>query len=159
VIVSITGHRPSKLGKEYGFIGPYTDYIKGELFKHIDELKPSKIISGMALGVDQIWEKCGIRRGIRVVPAVPFEGQESVWPEKSKRLYKLILENSLVEKFVVSDGGYSVSKMQTRNEWMVDNSDILIAVWDGSNGGTANCVEYAESLGKKTIRINPNEAF
>jgi uncharacterized phage-like protein YoqJ len=47
--------------------------------------------------------------------------------------------------------------MQKRNEYMVDNSDIVIAVWDGSKGGTYNCVKYAEKLGKKIIVINPKE--
>lgn len=45
--------------------------------------------------------------------------------------------------------------MQKRNEWMVDNCDILIAVWDKSPGGTKNCVDYAESKKKQIIYINP----
>ena len=35
-------------------------------------------------------------------------------------------------------------------------NDKLIAVWNGSNSGTANCVHYAESRGKNIIYINPN---
>ena len=46
---------------------------------------------------------------------------------------------------------------------MVDLADRVIAVWDGSKGGTtffdllcfANCVKYAEKIGKKIIRIEP----
>jgi hypothetical protein len=38
---------------------------------------------------------------------------------------------------------------------MVDNSDLLIAVWDGSSGGTSNCVSYATIKGKQIIRIDP----
>ncbi|WP_188052008.1 hypothetical protein [Azospirillum sp. Sh1] len=38
--------------------------------------------------------------------------------------------------------------MNTRNEWMVDHSDRLLALWDGSQGGTANCVRYARGLGR-----------
>lgn len=47
--------------------------------------------------------------------------------------------------------------MQKRNEYMTDNSDIVIAVWDGSKGGTANCVRYAKKLNKEIIVINPKE--
>lgn len=32
---------------------------------------------------------------------------------------------------------------------------MLIAVWDGSPGGTANCVKYAESLQIDIRRTNP----
>ena len=45
--------------------------------------------------------------------------------------------------------------MQKRNEYMVDLADRVIVVWDGSKGGTANCVKYAENVGKKIIRIEP----
>jgi len=56
---------------------------------------------------------------------------------------------------VVSEGGYSARNMQRRNEWMVDHSDKVLAVWDGSNGGTGNCVAYARSIGREIIRIDP----
>lgn len=38
---------------------------------------------------------------------------------------------------------------------MVDLADKVIAVWDGSNGDTGNCVRYAEKCGKEIIRIVP----
>ena len=47
-------------------------------------------------------------------------------------------------------------KMQTRNEWMVNHCDKLIAVWNGSDGGTGNCVNYAKSINKEIIYINPD---
>lgn len=40
---------------------------------------------------------------------------------------------------------------------MVDRCDRLIAVWDGSNGGTGNCVKYAKEVGKPIVVINPTE--
>ena len=45
--------------------------------------------------------------------------------------------------------------MQKRNEYMVDLADKVIAVWNGSTGGTYNCVKYAEKCGKEIIRIVP----
>lgn len=40
---------------------------------------------------------------------------------------------------------------------MVDNSDAVIAVWDGTAGGTKNCFDYATKIGKKIIRIDPKD--
>lgn len=40
---------------------------------------------------------------------------------------------------------------------MVDNADILIAIWNGKGSGTGNTVKYAKSIGKKIIIINPKE--
>lgn len=136
-------------------VGPYTFRIKDALFEVLDREKPAAIISGMALGTDQIWAICGIHREMPVIAAVPFEGQEGNWPNKSKKLYRDILAKPNVLKVVVCEGGYEAYKMQARNKWMVDHCDKLVAVWDGTEGGTANCVKYAESIGKQVIRINP----
>ena len=47
--------------------------------------------------------------------------------------------------------------MQKRNEEMVDRCDLLIGVWDGSKGGTYNCINYAIDHGREIVRINPTE--
>lgn len=54
-------------------------------------------------------------------------------------------------------GRYNPYKLQIRNEYMVDNADVVIAVWDGSKGGTCNCVNYAKKIGKNIIQINPKD--
>ena len=38
-----------------------------------------------------------------------------------------------------------------------NNSDMVIACFSGSPGGTFNCIKYANSKDKKVIIINPNE--
>ena len=58
---------------------------------------------------------------------------------------------------LVSDEEYKPYLMQKRNEYMVDETDKLVAVWDGTAGGTGNCVNYARKVGKEIIRIFPNE--
>ncbi|MFA5401743.1 MAG: hypothetical protein WC359_14930 [Dehalococcoidia bacterium] len=42
---------------------------------------------------------------------------------------------------------------ELRNQYMVDSADLVIACWDGSSGGTANCVKYAEKAGIPWINI------
>lgn len=109
----------------------------------------------MAIGCDQLFAILAIENDIRLIAAVPFIGQEKIWPESSKLLYREILEHPNTEVVVVSEGGYSPQKMQVRNEWMVDRSDIMIAIWDGTNGGTGNCVKYIKKCKKELIIINP----
>ena len=44
--------------------------------------------------------------------------------------------------------------MQKRNKYMVDQSDLVIAVWDGKKvGGTWNTIKYAKSKEKQVIYI------
>lgn len=153
MIVAFTGHRPDKLG---GYKLPNDIYIK--VCKDIDwllkELNPEKVISGMALGVDQWAANIAYKLGIPFIAAIPFEGQELAWPEASQKTYR-ILRKLASEEVIVSPGGYSADKMQVRNIWMVDNCHSLIAVWDGSKGGTGNCVEYAKSVDRKIYQIDP----
>lgn len=160
MIIAVTGHRPNKIGNEYNGEGPYTDYLVEEFDKIIDEWKPTKAISGMALGVDTIWAACTLSLGIPLIAAIPFEGQDCKWPLSSRETYWRILEDELVEKVYVSEPGYQAWKMHKRNEWMVDHADVLVAVWDeGEQGGTWACIQYARSKQIPIIYIDPRKAI
>lgn len=154
MIVAFTGHRPNKLGG-FKLPNPIYNYVCQQIEKTLLELKPEKVISGMALGVDQWAANVAIKLGIPFLAAVPFEGQERAWPEASQKVFHKLLDKA-AEVVIVSEGGYAAFKMQVRNAWMVDHCDKLIAVWDGTPGGTGNCVNYATSKDKEIIRINPS---
>jgi uncharacterized phage-like protein YoqJ len=157
MIVAFTGHRPNKLpNKETGYKLPNPTYIKvcKEIDKNLRELKPDKVISGMAQGVDQWAAHIAHKLGIPFLAAIPFEGQESAWPMASQKTFQNLLKLAS-EVEIVSPGGYAAYKMQVRNEWMCDHCDKLIAIWDGTPGGTGNCVNYAKGKNKEIIFINP----
>lgn len=154
MIVSFTGHRPNNLfgydifSKDYD---PLKDRIKETLVK----IKPTKAISGMALGADQLCAHICIELNIPFIAAIPFAGQERVWPNESKTAYNDLLAKA-EKTHIVCEGGYSSHKLQLRNEWMVDNSDIIISIFNGSSGGTKNCIDYAKKNNKQIIILNPN---
>ncbi len=157
LVVCGTGHRPNKLGGEYDLKGPLTRLIAEEVYKVFDRIKPDVIISGMALGFDMILAVCAIKKGITLHAAVPFAGQEKKWPAQSQKLYASILSKA-ADVTIVCEGAYAAHKMQHRNEWMVDNSEKIIACWDGSDGGTKNCVDYVLKWPRKElIRIDPSK--
>jgi uncharacterized phage-like protein YoqJ len=154
MIISFTGHRPNKLGG-YKDPNPIKERIKIEIRKIFLELKPEKVISGMALGVDQWAVEVCLELGVPFIASVPFTGQENMWPHKSKLYYHELLAKA-EEEIIVSEGGYTPWKMQIRNQHMIDNSDILIAVYDGTGGGTGNAVDYAKKIGREIILIDPS---
>lgn len=47
---------------------------------------------------------------------------------------------------------YSRACFQIRNEWMVDRSARVIAVFNGQSGGTKNTINYARSNGIEVIK-------
>lgn len=67
--------------------------------------------------------------------------------------------NACIEGGVVyvTDAPYTRTCMQMRNQWMVDHCDALVAIWDGSSGGTENCVNYAKDQGVPMVRIDPKK--
>lgn len=158
--IAITGHRPNKLGNDYDLTSPLLQNIKKEIISIIEQLqKPDReivLVTGMALGIDTLFAKIAIEKKLRFIAAIPCTNQETMWPQKSQDVYHSLIYNPLCHRVFVSDKPYYNKCMQDRNEWMVHNSSILIAVWDGTYGGTANCVKYAESYKRKVLTINPN---
>jgi uncharacterized phage-like protein YoqJ len=149
-IVAGTGHRLSKLG---GY-APWAHELLVELLKEIlAVLKPAKVISGMALGFDQALARAALELGIPLIAAIPNKSQPSQWPAESQQVYRDLIAQA--ERVVDISGGnaYADWQMQARNVHMVDSCNLLLALWGGSPGGTANCVTYAKRKGKRTLNV------
>ena len=159
--IAFTGHRPQKLG---GFDptnpkrAAVRTAIHDALQRAIDKYGKTHeivVISGGALGVDQDAASIANKLGLPFIVAVPCQGHDSKWNPSDKARYKTMLSHAS-QVVMVHDGPYNNTCMQDRNEWMVNHCDALVAVWDGSSGGTANCVKYAQKMKKPIIFINPD---
>jgi uncharacterized phage-like protein YoqJ len=152
--LALTGHRPNKLWG-YNMNDPHYQRVKDELAEYCAKHNIDTIVSGMALGFDQLGAQVAIENNLKLVAAVPFMGQENAWKsDDARQQYANILAHA--DKVVyVSDGDYSAAKMNIRNEWMVNNADSVFALHDGSNGGTGNCVKYATRMNKTVKTLNP----
>jgi len=159
--VAITGHRPNKLNNDYDLKSDLILSIKKRIIQELDILikeHPKVIcISGMALGIDTLFAQIAIELNLEFIAAIPCQQQHKMWAQRSKEIYLDLINHPLCFKYYVSEGEYSPQKMQIRNEWMVDHCDLLIAVWDGTSGGTKNCIDYALKKNKLIIRINPKD--
>jgi len=161
-VCCFTGHRPSKLK---GYKTEDNKDLLWEIYKviedHINNKEVRTFISGMALGVD-IWAARMVFKakrdypelGIKLVCAIPCKNHSSKWNEQDKKIWQRVVE-AADEVVYVSEEEYKPYLMQKRNEWMCDRSDYVIAVYDGSGGGTGNCVEYAQKKNKEIVIIKP----
>ncbi len=151
-----TGHRPQKLSLSERKI---KKALVEEIERAIDD-GFTTFISGMAQGVD-IWAaeiilKLRKKYNLKLICASPFEGFENSWSEEWKHAYREIIKNADLVKYICPR--YSSRCFQIRNEWMVDHSALVIAVWNGEPSGTKNTVVYAEKQGVEVRNIlNNNE--
>lgn len=132
--VMITGHRPERLkGRE--------NEVKEWIKQQLDELKPSLAINGMAQGVDQIFAKIAKDNGVPLL---------NVYPHRRKSFHsyeEMLNENEMVMFFSET---YSKKNYILRDQYMVDNADIVLAVFDGiPAGGTWQTIEYAKKKNKE----------
>ena len=84
---------------------------------------------------------------------LPCKGQDARWPSESRERYQSILEQC--DKGTLLQDGYTPDCFDKRNRYMIDHSDLVIAVWDGSPSGTGNTVVYAKSKRKSVREITP----
>lgn len=154
MILAGTGHRPDKLG---GY-SPRADALLTDFAARVlTRLAPSGVISGMALGWDQALAVASVRLGIPFVAAVPFRGQESRWPRAARDNYDALIRAASHVHVVTPEIEWQELQpwaMQRRNEWMVDNSTALLALWNGDRkGGTFNCIQYAREGARRIINV------
>lgn len=153
--VAFTGHRPDKLGNYVPNSEP-EQRVRAALTRHLSELRIDRpdltAISGMAVGFDQWAAETCLSLSIPFTAAIPFEGMEKPWPLRAQKHY-FELRRKAASEVIVCPGDYRPYKMQKRNEWMVDNCTLLIAAWDGSDGGTANCVRYAWKIDRPVKKL------
>ncbi len=80
-------------------------------------------------------------KDIKLICASPFDGFEKSWAADWQRHYNHIMKKADLVRFICPS--YSRTCFQIRNEWMVDHSARVIAVFNGEKGGTRNTIDYA----------------
>lgn len=153
-----TGHRPPKLGNEWDGIGVYSDFLRHKIQETFIQYQPEYIISGLVLGFDMVLAEMAIANNLELIAAIPCKDQEKVWKESAQKRYNKILSYKKCQRHLVSNEKYFKGCMDIRNVWMVDQligeDDKLLAAYNGTKGGTHNCIEYAKSKGKEIIQID-----
>ena len=162
LICCFTGHRPEHLGLAAGSAGE-TDLknrITGAVLRLIEEHNVRHFISGMALGVDTFAAQSVLRLkevypDITLECALPCKGQDRRWKKADRDEYARIL--AAADKVTLLQEAYTSFCMQLRDAYMVNEADIVLAVWNGGKGGTAYTVNCARKRGRTVIVIPPEE--
>ena len=150
--VCFTGHRPDKMDLTEAEAKPL---LAAAIDKAIEQGFKT-FISGMAMGVD-IWaaelvlERKKKNKELHLIAALPhpnFESRRAA--DEIKRFNKIIAAADLVQQI---NDRYFRACYQVRNEWMVDRSALVIALFNGQKSGTKNTIDYAKRKGVKVMNV------
>lgn len=172
-MVCVTGHRPDRL---YGYDLNNKKYqeLATKIANKCEELILEKnikyFITGGALGADTVsfFAIEFLKKkypNIKNIVAIPFKNVFIKWQptdiDRFNRMLSLadgVIEVDLLPKYnvpFIRKGDYHISKMNNKNDFMVDSSDYLLAVFDGKyRGSTYNTMSYAKYNNKEIITID-----
>jgi hypothetical protein len=152
--IAVSGHR--------GLPAPTELLVEAALRTHLGAFRQDLIgLSCIADGADQIFARVVLDLGGSLEVVVPARQYRAALPAWSHEAYdELIARASKVHQ---CDAEESTSEAhQAASEAMVDQSDRLVAVWDGrparAFGGTADVVDYARRRGLPVDVIWPHGA-
>jgi ribA/ribD-fused uncharacterized protein len=152
VRVAVTGHRPHKLTADQA------TFARTELarlaVKLRDQHGTAVAITGAARGADTWWADAAADAGLAVWAYCPFTAQADTWtPAEQDRWRRLRADAARV---VTLGGGYDVRLLHARNDLMIRDADLLVAVWDPqvTTGGTASTVAKARAAGRPVVVVD-----
>ncbi|MDE5721632.1 MAG: DUF1273 domain-containing protein [Clostridia bacterium] len=150
-----TGHRPKgfpfNYGKDVKKHKAYLKALEAKIKLAITEYKITNFISGMAIGVDMDFAETVLKLRnkypVTLECALPCPNQILKWNNADKLRYESILE--LADTVNLVSEKYTPECMLDRNRYMVDKSELVIAVFNGiEKGGTWHTINYAKKENK-----------
>ena len=159
---AFSGHRPKSLPWKHDETSPDCLLLKEILAREIKELVArvvTQFYTGLAEGVDTWAAQIALdlrdnNPALNVHCILPCRTQAKNWDTAAQMCHKKILEKA--DSVVCISEEYYDGCMLDRNRYLVDHSDILLAVYNGSwRSGTGMTVRYAKKLGREVIIIDP----
>ncbi len=155
-----TGYRPDKFPFPLNTSNAEFLKFENDLFEQILMLAEENCTTfycGMAMGFDLLAGeavlsvKNAFPSPLRLVCVLPFKGQAYGFPPYWQEKFEAV-KNGADEIIVLSEK-YHTGCYQSRNIYMVDNSDYVLTWFDGKKGGTQNTINYAKKKGRQIFNI------
>lgn len=142
--IAVTGHRPKRLKGQQ-------KEVKKWLSEQLNKYECTEAISGMAQGADQIFAQAAIEKNIPLICCYPY--RKNFFHQEEQKILNKAEDIKFISEAYTGNRVYWF-----RDKYMVDNCDLLLAVWDGVKaGGTWLTINYAQKIGKPVIFYNFKE--
>lgn len=153
-----TGHRPAKLPWRSNEQDPRCLALKRRIAEAVEsacEMDYRHFLCGMATGCDLYFCEAVLEakqhHAISLEAAIPCPTQADRWSASERKRYARLLEQCDFQTMV--SHSYNGFCMQRRNRYMVDHASMIIAVFNGTPGGTRSTLEYAFRRGLYVLDI------
>lgn len=149
--VGITGHQRLPDDTAWKWV---EETIRAELSK---AQRPLVGVTSLAIGADQLFARLVVELGGSIYAVLPFADIERSFGPEHIASYRDLVQTATVE--VLNVPGTDEDAYLAAGHRVVDLSDTLLAVWDGTpakgKGGTADIVSYAKRRTVPIVQINP----
>lgn len=169
--IGIVGHRPDRLVDPSG-IKRCLERLFGAVERALavrtanwgyGPVTPPRVVSALAEGADRLAAHAALARGMTLVSILPFPTdlyEDDFDDAASRAEFRNLL--SCAQSTIVLDG--DVASRERAYDWaglvLLENVDLLIAVWDGEpgrgRGGTREVIEEAARRGIPIVTISPD---
>jgi hypothetical protein len=177
--IGVIGHRPDRLSDSgpkdvADEIGRVLDLIVAKVGSHKEGLSPEifsdvapslTIVSALAEGADRMVAQAGLVRGMRLDVVLPFiqsEYANDFRSETSKAEFGDLLSHAGAVLVLPGDRQDDGKAYEAAGLTLLDQSDIIIAVWDGGvsrgRGGTTALVDAAARFSVPVIHVDAKAA-
>ena len=152
--VAFTGHRSERI-LQVRMLYLYLDIVSQ--VKRLYSLGYRYFLSGMAEGFDLLAAQVVADlkteyTDIRLIAVVPFHRQSDRYRPGNKPLYNRIMKTA--DETVILREDYCKGCFHHRNDYLIDNSEIVLAYWDKQPyGGTYYTVGKARMMNRNIINL------
>jgi hypothetical protein len=150
-VVGITGHQ--------GLPAQAVAFLEQRLPVILEGLSVSELVGSLAQGADQICAAIAVNRGVRLRVIIPSHRYDATFDEDGLAKYHDLLRRASSVVTLAYDAPSEEAFFAAGRE-VADESDVLIAVWDGQPaaglGGTGDVVAYARSTGTRVKVLWPD---
>jgi hypothetical protein len=147
--IAVTGHRDIVIDENL------IAKIDAFFIQMSEKYGPIVLLSALAEGADQLVAISALKHeNVSLKVPLPFEQKKYMQTFKCQEIFLALLKESN-HTFIVPK--VCEHPYENLGHYLVDNSGVLLALWDGSyngkQGGTSDVVAYAESKNHTVIHI------
>jgi ribonuclease HI/uncharacterized phage-like protein YoqJ len=156
----VTGLRPPGLGGyDENPVAASVRHRLAEILRAKAAMHPDLVVtSGLGLGAEQLGVEAAIAAGVPYVAVLAFDEQDRMWPAPSRARFARLVDAATGA--VVLDGTRPADKqaagraLARREEWLADNADEALVVWDDEDSQVGRTVrDLQRRLGEEQVWV------